>query len=121
MAAGIKFKTDENIHPDFSKLLQENGYDSTTIWDQDLRGTNDRNLLSICTRESRILVTFDLDFCNIKTYPPESYCGIIVLRISDQSRAAVLKAAGRILQAINNVDLVRALWIVDDVRIRRRS
>ena len=40
----MRFKTDENVHPDVAALLREQGHDAATVWDQSLRGATDANL-----------------------------------------------------------------------------
>lgn len=114
------FKTDENVHPDVAGLLQASGYDARTVWDQSLRGIEDANLLLVCIRERRVLVTCDIDFCDIRRYPPSEHCGIVVLRTSDQSRKGAVDATRRVISALSHAQIAQTLWIVDDKRIRRR-
>jgi len=67
-------------------------------------------------RLSRWIITF----CNILTYPPEDYSGIIVLRLTDQARPYVLAVLRRILPLLATQPLVGHLWTVDDVGMRIR-
>ena len=46
---------------------------ASALWAQGLRGGADPTLAEICKRESRALVTLDLDFADIRTYPPAEY------------------------------------------------
>ena len=45
----MKFKTDENVHPDLAARLRAEGHDAMTIWDQNLRGRSDADLASSTT------------------------------------------------------------------------
>ena len=49
--------------------------------------------MTLATRriKSRVLLTLDLDFANIRAYPPERYPGIIVLRLKTQDKATVIR------------------------------
>lgn len=67
----VRFKTDENLHPDASVSLSAHGHDAVTVWDQGLRGTLDEDLAQVCKHEGRVLVSLDLDFSDIRTYPLE--------------------------------------------------
>lgn len=87
----MRFKTDENLHPDASVLLSAHGHDAVTVWDQGLRGTLDENLAQVCKHEGRVLVSLDLDFSDIRTYPPEEFPGILVLRLRSQDSKSVLR------------------------------
>jgi len=77
----MKFKLDENLPVDAVKIFQEAGYNAVSILDQSLQGCSDKTLISVCKNENRILVTLDIDFANLLTYPPQEYAGIIMLRL----------------------------------------
>jgi predicted nuclease of predicted toxin-antitoxin system len=116
----VRFKTDENVHPDLAERLRADGHDAVTVWDQTLRGCEDTRLADACRSESRVLITFDKGFGDIRTYPPEAYAGLIVLRFESQSRDHVLAAWGRVAPLLGREPLSGKLWIVgeDGVRIR---
>jgi predicted nuclease of predicted toxin-antitoxin system len=76
----MRFKTDENLPEEFAGMLRDAGWDALSVAQQGLGGTDDNRLGAICVAESRILITLDLGFGNIKAYPPQSHPGIIVLR-----------------------------------------
>lgn len=117
----IKFKVDENLHSDAADLPRDHGHDALTVFDQGLRGQPDSDIASVCRREARTIVTLDLDFSDIRVYPPEDYEGIIVLRLNDQSRAFMLQGLGRIIPLFENESLAGHLWIVDEHQIRIRG
>ena len=77
----MKFKIDENLPVDAVKTFQEAGYNTVSVLDQSLQGCSDKTLISVCKNENRILVTLDIDFANLLTYPPQEYAGIIMLRL----------------------------------------
>jgi predicted nuclease of predicted toxin-antitoxin system len=114
------FKVDENLHPDVADFLRQHGHDALTVYDQGLRGHPDTDVAAVCQRETRGLLTLDLDFADIRSYPPADYAGIIVLRIGDQSRPAVLQVMQRVVAALTQEPLAGHLWIVDERQIRIR-
>lgn len=65
-------------------------------------------------------MTLDLDFGNIREYPPEQYRGLVVLRVVDQSRRGVLRLVERVLAVLNRTPLEGQLWVVSDRGIRVR-
>jgi predicted nuclease of predicted toxin-antitoxin system len=69
----MKFKTDENLPNEAAVLLCAAGHDAVTVGEQRLSGSVDTTIGSVCQREGRVLVTFDLDFADIRTYPPDRY------------------------------------------------
>lgn len=86
----MKFKLDENIPVEASILLGESGHDAVTVLDQNMGGKEDEHIIQICTQEQRALITLDLDFADIKAYPPSNFHGIFVLH----KTAIKIKSAG---------------------------
>ncbi len=117
----MQFKIDENLHTDTAGLLRQHGHDVLTVFDQGLQGSLDTDVASICQQEARAIVTLDLDFSDIRVYPPADYHGIIVLRLNEQSRASVLQALGRIIPLFGTEPLAGRLWIVDEHQVRIRE
>jgi predicted nuclease of predicted toxin-antitoxin system len=117
----VKFKTDENVHPDIAARLRAAGHDAVTVWDESIRGCADIRLADVCRSESRALITFDKGFADIRTYPPERYEGLIVLRVDRQSRQHVLAAWSRLAPLLGRERLAGRLWIVDEDGVRVRG
>lgn len=86
----MKFKIDENLPTEMAGLLGEEGYSALTVLDQSLGGKIDSTIARVCRDEDRAIVTLDLDFSDIRSYPPEDYPGIIVLRPLNQSKKALM-------------------------------
>ena len=86
----MKFKTDENLPLEAATTLRELGFDVETVWDERLSGAADATVASRLAQEARVLITLDLDFANIRAYPPERYAGIVVLRPKTQDKPTVV-------------------------------
>jgi predicted nuclease of predicted toxin-antitoxin system len=114
----VRFKIDENLPPEASILLRKSGHDSLTVWDQGLQGRPDTHIATVCQEERRILITLDLDFADIRTYPPNQYCGLIVMRLSNQSRTHVLRILQGLLPILKHETVEGRLWIVGDTAVR---
>jgi predicted nuclease of predicted toxin-antitoxin system len=117
----MQFKIDENLHADTAGLLRQHGHDALTVFEQGLRGYADTDIATVCQQEARAIVTLDLDFSDIRIYPPTDYHGIIVLRVSDQSRASILQVLGRIIPLFGTEPLAGRLWIVNEHQVRIRE
>jgi hypothetical protein len=70
--------------------------------------------------ESRILLTLDLDFANIRAYPPEQHSGIVVLRLKTQDKITILTYIRRVAAVLDKRSPAGELWIVEPDRIRYR-
>jgi predicted nuclease of predicted toxin-antitoxin system len=116
-----RFKLDENLPRDAEALLRSIGHDVHTVLDEQLGGNPDPRVFDASQAEGRIVVTFDLDFSDIRVYPPTSHVGIWVLRPHTQSIAntlVLLKAALLVLETEPTRD---RLWIIEPERVRIRE
>lgn len=71
-------------------FLRAAGWECDTVFDEALAGAEDARVSERCQVERRVLFTIDLDFADIRMYPPSEYVGIVVFRPATPSRAAVL-------------------------------
>jgi len=117
----MQFKIDENLPVELAELLARAGHNAKTVNDQKLKGAQDSHLINICKKENRVFITFDTDFSDINTYPPEEFNGIIVLRLGSQSKQHVLKIFQDIIPNFEKEPLSQNLWIVEESLIRIRG
>lgn len=117
----MNFKIDENLPVEAALILRERGFEADTVWDESLSGADDETIANRVRAENRILVTLDLDFSNIRSYPPDEYAGIIVLRLKTQEKSTVLSYIKRIGTALQQRTPDGELWIVQHDRIRLRQ
>jgi predicted nuclease of predicted toxin-antitoxin system len=116
----LRFKLDENLPADLATMLRDAGHDVHDVHEEGLAGEDDPPVLAAAVREDRILVTFDLDFADIREYPPGSHAGIVVFRLRDQRWITLEEPARRALAEQSLKRLERGLAIVDETRIRYR-
>jgi len=112
------FKVDENLPGEVAALFRQHGYDAVTVHDQALVGRPDPDIASVCKAENRALVTLDLDFSNIRTYPPDEHPGILVLRSAHHDKASVLALVARAMPLLDTERITGKLWIVEADRVR---
>ena len=117
----MKFKVDENLPIEVAELLKQAGHDALTVHDEELVGSSDSTIASICQSEKRALISFDTDFADIGAYPPKDYFGMIVLRLKKQDKHHVINILNRLIEIIPTEKLERQLWIVSENRIRTRE
>ena len=117
----MKFKIDENLPIEVAELLQRAGYDALTIWDQNLVGSNDTEIAVVCQREERCLLTLDKDFADIRTYPPEHFAGLMILRVKHQDKPTILEIVKKLLTLFPHNPVDQHLWVVEERRVRIRG
>lgn len=117
----MRVKIDENLPVDVAGLFIRAGFNAETVYSEGIEGCSDKLLITLCKKELRVLVTLDNHFSNIKVYPPENFCGIVVIRINDQSKNSILSLLDKVLPVLKREDLTERLWIVEENRIRVRG
>jgi predicted nuclease of predicted toxin-antitoxin system len=69
------------------------GHEVEFARDIGLAAAPDREIAARVKGNAAALLTRDLDFANIREYPPEDYAGIIVLRLPDDLTARAIGVA----------------------------
>jgi predicted nuclease of predicted toxin-antitoxin system len=117
----MRFKVDENLPAEVAELLQRAGFEAHTVVEQAHRGAADTTIASICQQEQRTLITLDLDFADLRVYPPEDYFGLIVLRLKQQDRSHVLDVVKHLIPLLPSEPVEGHLWIVSETEVRIRG
>ena len=117
----MRFKIDEHLPLEIKDLLAQHRHDPMTVADEGMAGSIDPDVAQVCRKEGRALLTLDLDFSDIRTYPPEDYHGIVVFRPAIQSITALVRLTTRVLTLLERETLVGHLWIVEDHQVRIRE
>ena len=117
----MQFKIDENLPVEIAELLIHAGHDAVTVVSQKLRGKPDPAIVEVCVRERRVLVTLDLDFADIRAYPPRQYPGFLVLRVRRQDKKHLIRVFQRILPMLEQEPVEGRLWIIEETQVRIRG
>ena len=97
----MRAKLDENVPIEAAELLRTAGWTCDTVHDEGLAGADDPTVGAVCRKEDRVLFTLDLDFADLRTYPPSGYVGIVVFRPPEPSRRHVLQMLARVLPVLS--------------------
>jgi len=117
----MEFKVDENLTVEVADLLRQIDYDAITVLEQHLGGSSDPDIVSVCQKEGRVLITLDTDFADIRAYPPAQFPGLIVLRLHRQDKQHVLAVIDRLIPLLSSEPLKHLLWILEETRLRIRG
>jgi len=115
----VKFKLDENFGTRTQQLFRAEGHDVMTVTSERLAGCPDGHLADVCRLETRCLVTLDLDFADVRRFPPDRMSGIVVLRLPRNPTLPLIEDLIRdFLRAMGGQPLAGRLWMVEPGRIR---
>lgn len=119
-ASGPVFLADECTFTQTVRLMRDHGCEVVRVQDVNLSGAPDAEVFQAAQERNAVLVTTDRGFGDIRTYPPSSHRGIIVLKVTpdrEQVRA-VHRTLGQLLDTEELFS--RALFIVDGQKYRKR-
>jgi predicted nuclease of predicted toxin-antitoxin system len=94
----MKIKVDEKLPRRLAILLKDLGHDAHTLHDESHIGHTDTEIWEATQRESRFLVTQDLDFSDLRQFAPGSHHGILLVRLRSPSRKDLIDRVGELFQ-----------------------
>jgi len=77
------FLIDECVSAQTYRLIIASGFPVKTVLDITHSGATDSEIFKIAQSKSFVIVTLDRGFGDVRTYPPNSHSGIIVLKAYD--------------------------------------
>lgn len=109
----MNLKLDENIDIRVVSLLRSAGHDVATVQGQGLSSASDVDVIEVCRREGRCLVTLDRGFGNRMRFNPPDYAGIVVIRLPSRSTFANWREAiETLIQGLDVAEVEGKLWIL---------
>lgn len=114
----MKLKLDENMPASAAVYLRDAGYEADTVVEEGLRGVDDGTLSRVAMSERRILLTYDADFADIRSYPLGSHAGIVIFRLQDQRWTSLKDRLRALIDSGVLRQLNAGLAVVTESRIR---
>ena len=118
----MRFLIDANLPRSVAALLIQHGHQVDFLRDAGLAALPDELVASRAQKTHATLVTRDLDFSDVRQYPPDDYFGIVVIRVPDDFVAAeIVQLLERFVQQANFLNqLIGRLAIIEPERVRFR-
>jgi predicted nuclease of predicted toxin-antitoxin system len=118
----MRFLIDANLPRSAIAVLEKFRHQVEFARDVGLAEALDEQVAAHALRTASVLLTRDLDFADVRRYPPELYAGIVVLRLHDDAVAVqIVEVLERFLQKAEFVDLLEGrLAIIEYDRVRFR-
>jgi predicted nuclease of predicted toxin-antitoxin system len=116
----MRVKLDENLVLAHVRFLTQLGHEADRVHDQGLSGAPDDEVWHHVCQEGRFFITLDLDFSDVRSFPPGSHAGILLLRPQSRGKGAVLGVLLRVLEERPLSDLTGCLAVADEIQTRVR-
>jgi len=114
----MNIKLDENLPLRLATLLKGLGHDVHTLHDELLLGHADREIWEATQKESRFLITQDLDFSDLRQFTPGSHHGILLVRLRSPNRRDLIERIGELLQKENVIEWTGCFVVATERKIR---
>jgi predicted nuclease of predicted toxin-antitoxin system len=114
----MNIKLDENLPLRLATRLRDVGHDVQTVHDERLVGHSDIEIWQAAQKESRFLITQDLDFSDSRKFVPGSHHGILLLRLHSPNRKSLIGRVVEIFQKESVGDWSRCFVVATERKIR---
>ena len=95
----MKSKLDENLPHRLVPLLTELGHDVDTVPDEQLAGQDDGAAWDAAQAHGRFFITQDLDFSDARKYVPGAQHGLLLVRLPQPGRHALVARIATLFRA----------------------
>ncbi|MFQ5829127.1 MAG: DUF5615 family PIN-like protein [Candidatus Methylomirabilia bacterium] len=116
----VKLKLDENLSRYLKQNLGALQHDAKTAAEQGLLAQPDTAVAAAAKGEQRMLLTLDLEFGDLRKYPPGSHPGIILFRPRSFGPVAVNRFVEEFMRDTESQLLAGCVVVVEPSRVRVR-
>lgn len=116
----MKIKLDENLPLRLHLILTKLAHDVDTVSQEGLAGRDDLVVWNAAQEARRFLITQDLDFSDIRRYAPGHHQGLMIVRLRDPSRRALIQRIQSVFQTEVIERWTGCFVVVTDRKIRVR-
>jgi predicted nuclease of predicted toxin-antitoxin system len=117
----MRFLIDEDLPRSLARRILAAGIEALDVRDAGLRGRPDSEIAARAREEGRVLVSADLGFANILSYPTGSHPGIVIARFPSETPVSTLNdAIVAAIAGLSQEEIRGALVVVEPGRIRLR-
>ncbi len=116
----MKLKLDENLSRHLKPVLIGLGHDVLTAEDENLLSHPDTEIAQAAKEEQRMLLTLDVEFADLRKYPPGSHPGVILFRPLSLSPLSVNSFITDFVRRTDLDKLAACVAVVDPVHVRVR-
>ena len=114
----MKIKLDENLPLRLASWLTNLGHDVHTTGGEGLAGCSDADVWERAQKESRFLITQDLDFSDIRRFAPGSHYGILLVRLHSPNRQALIQRVMTLFKEEKVTEWERCFVVATERKLR---
>jgi len=116
----MRIKLDENLPISLVEVLVQLGHDADSVQQEGLAGSPDPDVWAAAQVAERLLVTQDLDFSDMRQFAPGTHQGLLLIRLGNPSRRALMAYIEALFQTEDVERWARCFVVATDTKIRVR-
>jgi predicted nuclease of predicted toxin-antitoxin system len=117
----MKIKLDENLPLSLVSTFAHLGHDADTVPDEGLSGKGDDTVWKAAQEAEWFLISQDLNFSDVRQFAPGSHFGVLVLRLKEPGRQALLERVQAIFSNEDVENWKRCFVVATEHKIRIRK
>jgi predicted nuclease of predicted toxin-antitoxin system len=119
----MRFLVDEDLPLSLVDVFERHEHEALHVVDAGIRGATDEQVARYARENEMCLVSGDLDFSDVRAYPPREHHGIVVVRAPRNATSEVIAGIVESFLAREDIvdDLPGRLAIVEPGRARVRK
>ncbi len=119
----IRILLDQNISREVSSWLRRlrPTWEVVHTSEVELQGKPDAEIFAWAQQNGRLIITFDEDFADQRSFPVGQHHGVIRLRVWPTTVEETQSALARLLEGVDDSELLGALVIIGQSYIRIRN
>ena len=116
----MKIKLDENLPARLHPIIEKLDHDVDTVLQEGLAGRDDQAVWDAAQQAKRFFITQDLDFSDMRRFAPGRHHVLMIVRLRDPSRMALVQRIQTVLKTENIERWSGCFIVVTDRKIRVR-
>jgi predicted nuclease of predicted toxin-antitoxin system len=114
----MNLKLDENLPLRLKAILEGLGHDVHSVQQENLTGALDLRIWNSAQNESRLFVTQDMDFSDLRKFMPGTHYGILLVRLHTPSWKRLAKRMTEIFRTENVSSWPGCFVVVTEAKVR---
>lgn len=117
----MRIKLDENLPLRLVRMLASLGHETDTVPQEGLVGQDDAHVWLAAQAAGRFFITQDLDFSDVRRFVPGTHHGLLLVRLRDPGRNALVRRVRSLFQTENVEAWKQCFVVATEHKIRVRA
>lgn len=117
----MRIKLDENLPLRLVRMLAPLGHETDTVPQEGLAGQDDAHVWQAAQTAGRFFITQDLDFSDVRRFVPGAHHGLLLVRLRDPGRNALVRRVRSLFQTEDVEAWKRCFIVATEHKIRVRA